>query len=529
MKLAFTSIDGGIITVGFRKMASFIKSIHADTEISYVVPTNHMSVASFLLGRCTSALAEADLKTIARHLAAFDIVAFSSMTPYADLTKDLLARIKILNPNTYLIWGGIHPIVEPEDAIQHADAVCVGEGEFAFEEFLAAYKGGPDFTQTKNFWFNAKGRIIKNGFLPLQTQEDLNKFPLPLYADDELIFQSGAGFIPMDARQYRKLNGIAYHTVWSIGCPYKCSYCSNSKFIDNDPQYRRVRFSSVDRIIQEVKEVRRKHPYIASVTFHDDSFIGLPLIVLEIFAEKWRKEINISFSVVGALPTLIRREKLAVLVKAGMYRIKMGIQSGSDCILNFYKRPATAGVTFRAVSIIAEFTDYMIPPTYDIILDNPIETRQDVIDTLKFIYTMPRPFSLNIFSLRVMPNTELENQLKDINVSHPSITEKNYTLVKPTFANILIFLIDIVKPPQKMFDFFLKFAKPYGEEQREFPIILFLVRALYMVKRGMYHLRYLEFSYFPGRIGQVGYFLQKKGLIQRWHQKVLKKSNSHIQ
>lgn len=528
MKISFVSIESGIITVGFRKMASGVRSLQPEAEICYIVPTNQMSLYSFLTGRCISEISENDLENISRHLAKADLVAFSSMTPFADLTKDLISRIRKSNPNIYFVWGGIHPIVDPEDAIQHANAICVGEGEASFGEFLSAYKQGREYTQTKNFWFNEKGRIIRNNFLPLHTQEDMDRLPLPLYADNELIYKNKVGFIPMGPLEYREFNGIAYHTVWSIGCPYKCSYCSNSKLIDNDNAYRRVRHSSVSRIIEEVKEVIKKHPYISAVTFHDDSFIGLPVPVLEEFAEKWKKEINVSFSVVGALPSLVKREKLEILVKAGMYRIKMGIQSGSDRILKFYKRPATAAVTSRAVSIIAEFSDYMISPTYDIILDNPVETKADVIDALRFIYDMPRPFTLNIFSLRVMPNTELFNQFKEIDVHCLTITEKSYTLVKPSFANILVYMIDIFKPPGKVFEFLLKFVKPHGEKQREFSVLLFIVRSFYMFKRGLNHIKFLEFSYFPGFMGKIGYWLWRQGGIRCWHRRVLAKSNAGL-
>ena len=56
----------------------------------------------------------------------------------------------------------------------------------------------------------------------------------------------------------------------------------------------------------------------------------------------------------------------------------------------------------------------MIPPAgSDIIVDNPIETREDVVTNLEFIYSLPRPFTLNIYSLRTIPNTHLEKQMAE--------------------------------------------------------------------------------------------------------------------
>lgn len=523
MKICFVSIESGVITVGFRKMAALMRSLKPETEVCYIVPTNQMSFSSFLFGQRTVAMPESDLDSISRHLAQSDLVAFSSMTLFADLTKGIISGIRAINPAAYIVWGGIHPIVDPQDAIEHADAICVGEGETAFGEFFSRYAEGRDYTGTKNFWFNVDGHIIKNGFLPLQTSQQMADLPLPLYADNELIYETGSGFIPLDRDGYRKLNGISYHTVWSIGCPYNCAYCSNSRFISNDSNYRKVRHAPVDYIIGEITHAIEKHPYISAVIFHDDSFIGLPVPVLREFADAWKERVNIGFSIVGALPGFVTREKLEILLDAGMRRIKMGIQTGSDPMLAFYKRPANAAVTSRAISIISEFTDYMIPPTYDIILDSPVETRQDVIDSLRFVHAMPRPYNLNIFSLRLMPNTELANRFEEMDITHPTISEKNYVEVKPSLANILMFALDIVKPPEKLFEYLLRYAQPYREKQREFPLLLFVVRTVYLLKRGLYHLKFLEFSYFPGIIGKGGYLLWKWGILAYHHRKLLEK------
>ena len=93
------------------------------------------------------------IRNIALSLAEADIIGFSCYSSHATIVKRLFKEIKTLNSRAYIIWGGIHPIIDPEDAIQFADAICTGEGEFAFRDFFSAYSEGKDYFSTKNFWF----------------------------------------------------------------------------------------------------------------------------------------------------------------------------------------------------------------------------------------------------------------------------------------------------------------------------------------------------------------------------------------
>ena len=263
MKISFVSIEDGITALGFRKMASFARSIHPSTEVCYLPLTNAYNPLRFLFkpGEHDRVYSDADLDSIASHFAKSDLVCFSSMTAYSDLTKEIIQLTKKINPKTYIIWGGIHPIVHPEDAIEYPDAICVGEGETAFKLFLSSFEERGDYTSTKNFWFNHNGTVIRNDFLPLHTSEEMDQFPFLLYADNELIFKHGKGFIPQNTNDYLSSYGLGntYMTIWSIGCPYKCSFCANTKFIENDKNYRKLRHPSVDYIIAEVKDVLKKH------------------------------------------------------------------------------------------------------------------------------------------------------------------------------------------------------------------------------------------------------------------------------
>ena len=76
------------------------------------------------------------------------------------------------------------------------------------------------------------------------------------------------------------------------------------------------------------------------------------------------------------IPNYVKRDKFELLTWAGMNRVRMGIQSGSKAILDFYKRPTPPEKILAAGSVASSFAPkYHIPPAYDIIMDNPIETR----------------------------------------------------------------------------------------------------------------------------------------------------------
>ena len=125
MKIAIVCVEDGLASVGVRKMASLIRSLNKDTMLYYVPYKNSRSLYEAWRGTHGDSddVSEDIVREIAEALGDADIVGFSSMTSYSDLTKEIIAQIRKVNPKTYIIWGGIHPIIVPEDAIMHADAI----------------------------------------------------------------------------------------------------------------------------------------------------------------------------------------------------------------------------------------------------------------------------------------------------------------------------------------------------------------------------------------------------------------------
>lgn len=516
MKIKMVCLEDGINSCGFRHMAAYAKRLVDDTRAYYISTKNYRDLRHAVAGTTGSGnqLSREDIDEIAQGLSDADILGFSSMTGYSDLTKTVIRRVRELSKKPYVIWGGIHPIIHPEDAIAaDVDAICVGEGEFAMEEFLDAYRHGRDYTGTRNFWFKNDGSVIRNAFRPLMSPDEMEELPFPLYGEHEWIHRRGEGFVPMGIDDYLRQTGLSYNTVWSIGCPFHCTFCGNTKFIANDVHYKKIRHPSPEYAIAAIKAACAKHPHVSSVCFHDDSFMAIPYRQIEEFAVRWHDELDLPFAVYGVIPNYVQRDKFEVLTWAGMNRIRMGIQSGSERLLEFYKRPTPIEKVEAAADVCSSFAPrYHVPPAYDFIMDNPVETREDVIETLELCYRLSRPYTMNLYSLRVIPNTVMEEMLRERGIEVESISE-TYATLPPRWANVMMYLLTLWRPPRWIFDRLLTRARSCTEPQREYPVLAFVMRFLFLIRRGIDHLRFMDFSTIPG---SMGYVCWRLGIMSFW-------------
>ena len=82
-----------------------------------------------------------------------------------------------------------------------------------------------------------------------------------------------------------------------------------------------------------------------------------------------------------------------------------------------------------------------------------------------------------------------------------------------------MFALCFWKIPRWLFKILRKKVYPVHEKQSSYPILFWLTRMTYLVKRAFNHLRFMDFSLLPGK---PGYLLWKLGVISFWHRFIVK-------
>ena len=107
-----------------------------------------------------------------------DLIGISIRSTFFPVAKDITVRLKS-NFDTPVIWGGVHPTICPEECIEFADIVCIGEGENPVVELASKLKSNENITNIKGLWIKKNNTIIKNELPNLL--EDLDSLPLPSF------------------------------------------------------------------------------------------------------------------------------------------------------------------------------------------------------------------------------------------------------------------------------------------------------------------------------------------------------------
>ncbi len=155
-----------------------------------------------------------------------DLIAISCFTPQAERAYEIADEYR--KQGKRVVFGGIHPSLRPQEAHEHADAVCVGEGEPLWPEVINDIRNN-----TLKEYYNQK--CLYN----------LADFPIP----KREIF-------PKDIYKWN-----AHLVLTMRGCPARCSGCP----IPPKEGFK-FRYRPIDNIIADIKQMPYREFYFTDDT-----------------------------------------------------------------------------------------------------------------------------------------------------------------------------------------------------------------------------------------------------------------------
>ncbi|MDO8602385.1 MAG: radical SAM protein [Candidatus Omnitrophota bacterium] len=366
--------------------------------------------------------------------------------------------------NIPIVWGGYHPTVAPEQCLKYADYVFIGEAEKAIIEIADTIKNNKSLKGIKGLCFKEREQLIKNPVFPLNADID------PVYSHDHIPQKSfilnKREVVVLDKTLFKKhdrFSGKVFYIMSSIGCPLACSYCCNS-FFSSLYNVNTIRRRSVSSMISEMEKAINVYPEIEYIDFLDDCFMGSSDKYIDEFCRVYKQKINKPF-IMKSAPIFILRDRIHSLKKAGLAWVGLGLQSGSDRInKEVYNRHSLANDFLKAARICNEFR---IALYYDVILDNPYETKEDKTKTLEVLMNAPKPCFLQLFSLTYYPGSALYERVKKEHperIANENVLFKDHIFYKRDRYNNLVRLAAYVpaRLTSKIIQFYNQDGEPFG-------------------------------------------------------------------
>ncbi|MEO0136261.1 MAG: radical SAM protein [candidate division WOR-3 bacterium] len=292
----------------------------------------------------------------------YDLAGISIMTANAPRGYQIAQQLRKMG--TKVVFGGIHASVLPEEALQHGDAVVVGEAEGVWQKVIEDLQN------------NRLQKIYK------AEPFDLCKSPLP--------------------RRDLKLEPVILGYKWpgfftTRGCPYNCEFCSVSDIFG-----KKIRHLPIATVIKDIENADSK-----IFLNLDDNVVGDPKYAKELFLAL--APLKIEWGGQSTINIAQDSELLKLCYQAGCRGLFIGIESiSAKSSAGFKKTLKTIEENYDAVKKIQD-AGILFHPSFVFGLD---EDTKDIFErTLDFLYKA-RITTATFNILTPYPGTRLYYRLK---------------------------------------------------------------------------------------------------------------------
>jgi radical SAM superfamily enzyme YgiQ (UPF0313 family) len=355
---------------------------------------------------------ESNFIIIDKFMTEFDprLICFTAVASEYAFVNKIGSYIKYGFPDKFLMLGGVHASLRPEEAMRETfDACCIGEGEEATLELVSQLEQGRYPSGIASLWIKKNDGFEKN---PTRLFiSDLDTIP---NADRGMWME----WIDMERSPQRP------SLLLGRGCPFICTYCCNHSLKKLAPG-KYVRFRSAENVIGEIRELINHMPKMREIYFEVETLGANIDWALELCSKLY--ELNttleqpLSFGVNFRIThNLKKMGELFIALKNSNFRfVNIGLESGSERIRHdVLKRDYSNEDVVKAVILAKK---HNLEVTFYNLIGLPSETIEDFKETIRINrICLPEGNSLSIF--HPYPGTDLYNLCNEQGLLPPSLT-----------------------------------------------------------------------------------------------------------
>lgn len=289
-----------------------------------------------------------------------------------------------------VIMGGVHISALPSTLTNDMDVGVIGEGEETIVDLFNLFGEKEHFD--KNELANIDGVVFRRDDKIVITKKRRPMEPLDR--------------IPMLARDLFTIKESTYMFT-SRGCPYRCTFCASSRFWGN------VRFFSAQYVVNEIKYLINKYR-VKNIEFWDDLFVANRTRLKRIVELLEKEDIlgKVIFTC-NVRSNLVDDELVQLLKQMNVKSVGMGLESGSPITLEYLKG---RNISIKDhINAIKTLRMYGIKPHVSFIIGSPKESREDILQTLRFIKGNQLD-SFDVYVLIPFPGTPVWDYAKERNL-----------------------------------------------------------------------------------------------------------------
>lgn len=396
------------------------------------------------------------------------IVGFSVLTgPHITSAIAQSIEFKKIIPGVKVVWGNVHPSFLPEQTLSepYIDYVVIGAGEFTLLELAEYLKNGHmKLAEIKGLAYKEKSKIFINESRPFI--ENLDELPDPAW---HLV-------------DFKKYWNVTVNT--SRGCPYRCTFCSNAAFHNG---YRAD--LSAERIVSQLEHLQQRYGVTYIKSFGESFVINRKrlrefcnLVIQKGLKMKWNCEVRAG----------LNEEDIALMAKSGCVSAGLGIETGSQRILDFLQKSTTVEEMEKTFWLLIK---YKIRPTIYIVYGFPTETIEDFRMSLELLSRLDNPPYLYMKFVPVLGTPLFDYCVTNGQIVPPTKLSSDWA----DFAELSAMKVNFSNVPQEMID----------EATDNF-------RRTYAVQRLRFTMRHNPTYFWKIIRDPVGFFRELKSLLKHY-------------